>query len=111
MAIRKRKIREIDIPRVVEDDSAPRGFNIETGKTWKEESIEILNTLEREQKINIYDKNNYGGMYLDTSRNVNTKLKAIFSQPSTSVHSKRVKEKKSIEKKSPTNDDFKNFFK
>jgi hypothetical protein len=46
-----------------------------------EKSKEVLNVLEKEQGINIYDENNYGGMYLlKNEAKVSPKIKNFFQK-------------------------------
>ena len=50
-------------------------------KTYKDEAIEVLNILEQ-SGINIYDENNYGGMYLKrkASENIPKPLEKLFQE-------------------------------
>ncbi len=77
------------IRKVVEDEiiadvvSTPTTLGIEEIKTYKDEAILVLNLLEKEG-INIYDENNYPGMYLrgNKQKTLSENLKAKFTQSS-----------------------------
>ena len=79
--IRKRNFDEIpennQKPETSEANKPPKFTDIQI-KTFKEESIEILNILDS-QGINIYDESNYPGMYLKQKSNKNSKISNFFS--------------------------------
>lgn len=66
------------------NDVPPKFTDIEL-KTFHDEVIEVLNLLDNDG-INIYDENNYPGMYLKTKTNTNRKIKSLFTDTSTVVN-------------------------
>jgi hypothetical protein len=72
-------------------------------KTYKDEAILFLNELEK-SGINIYDVNNYGGMYLTNNKN---KHKNILS---SNLKSKFIESNNIINKEDNKNNDLNNLF-
>lgn len=64
-------------------DVPPKFSNIEL-KTFRDEALEVLDLLDN-GGINIYDENNYPGMYLKTKTNTNRKIKSLFTDTPTVV--------------------------
>lgn len=52
--------------------AGPLGF-----KSWHEKTCEVLNRLEKEQGVNIYEEGRFGGMYLHSNKDA--KYAHIFS--------------------------------
>jgi len=81
-----------------EEDSSKKDESSSNNKkefeTYKEKCIEVLNILDK-KGINIYDPNNYGGMYLKrrNSTNIPKKLTDMFEKTSK----KDTEEKEEIE--------------
>lgn len=64
-------------------DVPPKFTDIEL-KTFRDEALEVLDLLDNEG-INIYDENNYPGMYLKTKSNTSRKIKSLFTDTPTVV--------------------------
>ena len=94
--IRKRVVKQKDDNKISEesDKKPPKFNNIET-KTYKDEVIEVLNILES-QGIDIYDSENYPGMYLKNNSKVPQKLKTVFTRASSSNEAS-VEEKQNLD--------------
>lgn len=65
-------------------DVPPKFTDIEL-KTFRDEALEVLDLLDN-GGINIYDENNYPGMYLKSETNTNRKIKSLFTDTPTAVN-------------------------
>ena len=93
MAIRKRnKPKENKIPEKINPNDNKPKFGLDVSKTWKDEAIDILNILEKDYGVNIYDENNTPGMYLKSKKEdipISLKRKLTFStQPKEPIVNK-----------------------
>lgn len=83
MAIRKRQE-----PQIQTEPISP--INQEF-RTFTEEAIYVINLL-KQNGVDIYDSNRYGGMYLNTQKNKNQSIKGLFSDESQSEPNRKVTE-------------------
>lgn len=92
-------------------DVPPKFTDIEL-KTFRDEALEVLDLLDNEG-INIYDENNYPGMYLKTKSNTSRKLKSLFTDNPTVVNksvNKSNKDNSGSEAKEENNQNLNNLF-
>lgn len=94
MVIRKRNENKILVEDVgIKNENSliptlPKFNNIEI-KTWAEESKEVLDILEKEQGIYIYDEDRYGGMYLKNSKKSSPTVRKLFNQPNNEIENSK----------------------
>jgi hypothetical protein len=53
-------------------------YSLNNCKSREEEVLMTLEVLEKEQGINLYDPNNYPGMWLKNSKNKESRMKNLF---------------------------------
>lgn len=92
-------------------DVPPKFTDIEI-KTFRDETLEVLDLLDN-KGINIYDENNYPGMYLKTKTNTNRKIKSLFTDTPAVVNktvNKSNKDNSGSETKEENNQNLNNLF-
>jgi hypothetical protein len=68
----------ITVQEVADKSAKPPIFSFEQLKTFKQQSCEVLDILEK-NGINIYDEDRYGGMYLTHNKNkISNNIKKYF---------------------------------
>jgi hypothetical protein len=94
---------------VVKTFSKHYKYSLNNCKSREEEVLLAFKILEEEQGIDLYDPNNYPGMWLKTSQNKEEKQKSIFLRTEKIQNIQKAENSKEVNKNIPIN--LINFFK